>query len=48
MAFMSCKDWNLPSVRGGTMIGSKIDSGRSLEFPFYTGIFIIMPFAFVV
>ena len=27
-------DWNQSSLRGATMIGSKIDSDRSLDFPF--------------
>ena len=46
---VSCKDWNLPNLRGATMIGSKIDSDCSLDFPFYTGIYIIIPLtAFVV
>ena len=30
---LSRKDWNLPNLRGATMIGSKIDSDRSLDFP---------------
>ena len=31
---LSRKKWNLLKVRGATMIGSKIDSDRSLDFPF--------------
>ena len=31
---LSRKDWNLPNLRGATMIGSKIDIDRSLDFPF--------------
>ena len=45
---VSHKDWNQLNLRGATVIGSQLDSGRSLDFPFYTGIFIIIPFAFVV
>ena len=30
---LSCKDWSLRNLRDATMIGSKIDIDRNLNFP---------------